>query len=444
MKHLFATAAFLLFALSASAQRLRLDISLSGDTSEIVKVLVQPLNTGAENRNIVLRRKNGIYTASVKFSDVGLYNLIVVKGLSQLSVPFSLPPAENGALAVEIDGSRLHIGNTPDNKALSMLNIRMNALDRRLWTQPSFTPQELKELVGGYVAFCDSILETGRLSLHAMEYMKVQAYARAYSAYNSIPHALKLPAGEAPFERGGVLPLPEETLDNSYASLLYSVPQIIRGEIPSSLSLLEKLEMLYSKYKNKPLREYVAASIMSDFLSQHDYSSDFEGGLGQVKAATEKYSLPQVYVNEYMERESAIPGSPFPKNAVLVDKNGDRLDFSIFKGKYVYVDMWASWCVPCCKEVPFLQKLERELEKEDIVFVSVSSDSDVNSWKNKMSELNMHGYQFNDSGNTLGKALNVKSIPFFVIYDKEGCLHTYGAMRPSSGNELKKMLEELE
>ena len=102
MKHLFATAAFLLFALSASAQRLRLDISLSGDTSEIVKVLVQPLNTGAENRNIVLRRKNGIYTASVKFSDVGLYNLIVVKGISQLSVPFSLSPAENAPIAANL------------------------------------------------------------------------------------------------------------------------------------------------------------------------------------------------------------------------------------------------------------------------------------------------------------------------------------------------------
>ena len=60
-----------------------------------------------------------------------------------------------------------------------------------------------------------------------------------------------------------------------------------------------------------------------------------------------------------------------------------------------------------------------------------------------MSELGMHGNQLHDRDTALGTAMNVKGIPFFVIYDKEGRLHTYGAMRPSKGEVLKVMLESL-
>ena len=109
----------------------------------------------------------------------------------------------------------------------------------------------------------------------------------------------------------------------------------------------------------------------------------------------------------------------------------------------MYVDMWASWCGPCCKEVPFLQQLEKELNNDDVVFVSVSSDRDEQAWRNKMAELKMHGNQLLDVDNTLGDALNVKGIPFFVIYDKEGNLHTYGALRPSTGTRLRSVLEGL-
>ena len=60
-----------------------------------------------------------------------------------------------------------------------------------------------------------------------------------------------------------------------------------------------------------------------------------------------------------------------------------------------------------------------------------------------MSELKMHVHQLLDIDNTLGDALNVKGIPFFVIYDKEGNLHTYGALRPSTGTRLRSVLEGL-
>jgi hypothetical protein len=60
-----------------------------------------------------------------------------------------------------------------------------------------------------------------------------------------------------------------------------------------------------------------------------------------------------------------------------------------------------------------------------------------------MAELGLHGHQLIDKNNSLGDALNVSAVPFFVIYDKEGKLHTYRAMRPSRGELLKNFLENL-
>ena len=163
-----------------------------------------------------------------------------------------------------------------------------------------------------------------------------------------------------------------------------------------------------------------------------------------MQQAVEVYGLPERYVEEYVKRKATIVGSPFPAGVVLEDIEGNVVDFSTFKGKYVYIDLWASWCGPCCKEVPHLQALEKELQNENVVFLSISTDTDKEAWKNKMDELGMHGNQLHDRDNTLCNALNVKGIPFFLIYDKEGKLHTYKAMRPSSGDALKAFLEALE
>ena len=85
----------------------------------------------------------------------------------------------------------------------------------------------------------------------------------------------------------------------------------------------------------------------------------------------------------------------------------------------------------------------KELKNDKVVFVSISIDSTEEPWKKKMEEKQMHGHQLWNPENTLGQALNVKGIPFFAIYDPEGCLYMHGAPRPSQGPGLVKLLEGL-
>ena len=233
-------------------------------------------------------------------------------------------------------------------------------------------------------------------------------------------------------------------LDNEYAPLFPIAAQMIARSIPAERNLLERLSFLYDRYKNDAVRAETSSMLLSSFLSGHNYSADFEGGLAQLEQAVEKYDLSESYVQEYIKRKATIVGSPFPADVVLEDADGNVVDISSFKGKYLYIDLWASWCGPCCKEVPYLQAIEKDFQDSNIVFLSISTDTDKEAWKNKMAELNMHGNQLHDRNNTLCNSLNVRGIPFFLIYDKEGKLHTYGAMRPSRGDDLKMILEGLE
>ena len=83
-------------------------------------------------------------------------------------------------------------------------------------------------------------------------------------------------------------------------------------------------------------------------------------------------------IDSVAKKES--PESEIPKELIkapdfsLADINGKRFDLSDFKGKYVYMDIWATWCGPCKVQIPFMKELEKQFHDAPIHFVSVSLD----------------------------------------------------------------------
>lgn len=443
MKKILSAIFMLSVSLVATAQKVHFDIELLADTAGIKKVYVQPLNVDVDPKTIPMRHKHGAYAGTVSPSAVGFYNLVVLKDRAQLIVPVYVGDAKSVSLDVEVDGKRLSVVDTRENRALSALTHSVNMLNRSLWLDDNIEGERLKEIVAGYQVALDSITKQYDITGVVADYMAVCAYTNAYNTYTSIPRAQQIPITSIPFSRNDVLPHPNAAFDNEYAPLFFAAMQIVKDDLTSSPSLLDKLSSLYENYENEVLRSKVASLVMSEFLSKYNYSRDFELGLELVKNATREYNLPDVYINEFLKYSSTIPGAPFPSGVELVDLEGKTVDFSQFRGKGVYLDLWASWCGPCCKEMPHMKKLEEELENKDVVFVSVSCDTDVDAWKRKVKELGLEGYQLLDKNNTLGDALNVKGVPFYLIYDKYGNLHTYDARRPSSGRVLKELLEGL-
>src|SRR5688572_10374333 len=67
----------------------------------------------------------------------------------------------------------------------------------------------------------------------------------------------------------------------------------------------------------------------------------------------------------------------FDYNFTLKTLTGEAVDFNQFKGKVVFINLWATWCGPCRVEMPSIQELYNEIDKEKIQFVMLSLDRDA-------------------------------------------------------------------
>ena len=113
------------------------------------------------------------------------------------------------------------------------------------------------------------------------------------------------------------------------------------------------------------------------------------------------------------------------------DLQGREYSLEDFKGKYVYIDVWATWCGPCRKEIPHLQRLEETLEGEDIYFVSLSCDTKRDAWEDRVKK-GMKGIQILlNPDDTFMQEYMISGIPRFILLDREGHILSHNMSRPS-------------
>ena len=125
------------------------------------------------------------------------------------------------------------------------------------------------------------------------------------------------------------------------------------------------------------------------------------------------------------------------------DIDGKLHSLAEFRGKYVYIDVWATWCRPCMMEVPYLRELEKKFEGREIVFVGLSVDDDKSKWEEKVRSGEMPGIQLYLGESDFSTVYGIRSIPRFIMLDKEGRIINPEMTRPSS-EDTEKFLSELE
>ena len=198
-----------------------------------------------------------------------------------------------------------------------------------------------------------------------------------------------------------------------------------------------------SKIPNDLLKGYYALNSIKSYRTYDERYVKF-------KKMIEPYLLNDYLkeqVNEYeMSIRKVEPGA-FAIDFGGTDINGKEHRLSDYKGKVVYVDVWATWCGPCKAQIPHLKKLEKKYRGKPVVFMSISVDKekDRSKWEKYVKENQLQGVQIMDGKAfeaDVTKAYKVYSIPRFLLFDKEGRIVSTAAPRPSS-KEIEEELNKL-
>jgi len=152
------------------------------------------------------------------------------------------------------------------------------------------------------------------------------------------------------------------------------------------------------------------------------------------------------YPSEHYNYTILQKGQPSPKFN-YPDSNGKNVSLDDLKGKYVYVDVWATWCGPCKREIPFLKELDEQYKDKDLAIVSLSIDKAENKekWLKMIKDQDLQGIQIladKDWNSDFVTSYNITGIPRFILIDPEGNIYDANAPRPSDPR-LKDLLSSL-
>lgn len=209
------------------------------------------------------------------------------------------------------------------------------------------------------------------------------------------------------------------------------------------LSYLQKLVSL-------PGNDHIKASIANNKALQRN-------GLVKTSKPDAYYELALTLLNNSEDRgelqktyeliSKLQPGSESPHFEGIENFKGGTTSLKDLKGTYLYIDIWATWCGPCLKELPELKKLADDYRKSsNIQFVSISVDKpkDRDKWRAMVKEKQMPGIQLFADGvmedSDFMKAYMVNSIPRFIFLDDNGHIIDYDAPRPST-DEIRNLFD---
>ncbi|MDP3312248.1 redoxin family protein [Lutibacter sp.] len=140
-------------------------------------------------------------------------------------------------------------------------------------------------------------------------------------------------------------------------------------------------------------------------------------------------------------------GQPSPKFSDYENHKGGVTSLDDLKGKFVYIDVWATWCGPCKAEIPALKEIEKKYHGKNIEFVSISVDKakDHEIWKKMVSDEKLGGIQLfadKDWDSEFVQEYLIKGIPRFILVDPNGTIVNSNAPRPSD-EKLIELFKEL-
>jgi len=352
-------------------------------------------------------KKDSIYLEEITLKNtIGIDSIVVSEDGDFF---FKVKPKETGFYILKLD---------PNNFVTLLLekgeNVEITADSRQLLKTYTVSGSKGSELIR-------------ELNMHVKNnYDKVDSLSKAFKENQKNPNFLKI----------------KESLDSTYRLIFEDQKKFAESFIDKNTSSLACLIAIYQQFGREQLFN---SNNKNDFgyfekldkalivaYPENIHSQDLHKRVAEIKKIeTEK---------QLAETKLSI-GSDAPDFS-LKTPEGKVVSLSSFKGKYLLIDFWASWCAPCRQENPNMVKLYKKYKDKDFTILGVSLDKDNDPWIKaiKMDKLiwtQVSDLKFWDS--PVAMIYNIKAIPYSILIDKEGKIIAKGIR----GKELEEKLAEV-
>ena len=152
--------------------------------------------------------------------------------------------------------------------------------------------------------------------------------------------------------------------------------------------------------------------------------------------------LAQMAEQEKQEQANSWVGKQAPELS-LPDVSGRHISLASFKGKYVLVDFWASWCGPCRAENPNVVKAYNEFKGKNFAILGVSLDKEKDAWQEAIRSDRLEWNHVSDLKfweSEAVKTFKFNGIPYNVLIDPQGKIIAESLRGDDLENKLKEVL----
>lgn len=207
-----------------------------------------------------------------------------------------------------------------------------------------------------------------------------------------------------------------------------------------------KIKIIKKEISNPFIREYLIYKTTGFIIKMAGdrkvIANAYHDFMAMASNPVYKAEIEEMYANDKMMNEQGIA-----PDFSYISIDGSSLSLKELRGKYVYIDIWATWCAPCRAEIPYLARLEEDYQVRKIHFVSISIDKITNKaiWMDYVKANQLKGIQLiadKDFQSDFVKKFNINGIPRFILIDPAGKIVSGDARKPSDP-ELRKQLDAL-
>jgi len=169
-------------------------------------------------------------------------------------------------------------------------------------------------------------------------------------------------------------------------------------------------------------KESLAGFYASGTLDPSKYEPELIAYADKISPELQKNPLVVAFVNTEEKAKPLSIGHEAP-DFTINDKDGKPVKLSDFRGKYVMLDFWASWCVPCRQENPNVVKQYAQFHAKGFNVLGISLDKDKSAWQKAVSDDHLDWTQTSDLNSFQGATetlYHIQAIPSNFLIDPQG------------------------